>query len=49
MIPVLVSLAKLMHLMSAFYARVGIGRFEIVANDKCIGLHRMLAELPGWD
>ncbi|HUY15197.1 MAG TPA: NAD(P)-binding domain-containing protein [Terriglobia bacterium] len=30
-------LAKLMHLMSGFYARVGISKFRIVANDKCIG------------
>ncbi len=29
-------LAKLMHLMSKLYARVGISRFKIVANDKCI-------------
>jgi NosR/NirI family transcriptional regulator, nitrous oxide reductase regulator len=29
-------LAKLMHLMSKFYARAGISRFKIVANDKCI-------------
>ncbi len=30
-------LAKLMHVMSALYARLGISRFRIVANDKCIG------------
>jgi NosR/NirI family nitrous oxide reductase transcriptional regulator len=29
-------LAKLMHLMSAAYVRLGISRFKIVANDKCI-------------
>ncbi|HEV2493258.1 MAG TPA: NAD(P)-binding domain-containing protein [Terriglobia bacterium] len=29
-------LAKLMHVMSAAYARLGISRFHIVANDKCI-------------
>lgn len=29
-------LAKLMHLMSAAYAKLGISRFHIVANDKCI-------------
>jgi NosR/NirI family nitrous oxide reductase transcriptional regulator len=29
-------LAKLMHLMSAFYTRRGVSRFRIVANDKCI-------------
>jgi thioredoxin reductase/polyferredoxin len=30
-------LAKLMHLFSAAYARLGISRFAIHANDKCIG------------
>jgi thioredoxin reductase/polyferredoxin len=30
-------LAKLMHLFSAAYTRLGISRFRIVANDKCIG------------
>jgi thioredoxin reductase/polyferredoxin len=30
-------LAKLMHLFSAAYTRLGISRFQIVANDKCIG------------
>jgi thioredoxin reductase/polyferredoxin len=30
-------LAKLMHLMSGLYARLGVSRFRIVANDKCIG------------
>jgi polyferredoxin len=30
-------LAKLMHLFSAAYATMGISRFRIVANDKCIG------------
>jgi polyferredoxin len=29
-------LAKLMHLMSKAYAKLGISRFAIVANDKCI-------------
>ena len=29
-------LAKLMGLMSTFYSKVGISRFKIVANDKCI-------------
>ncbi|MFQ5632086.1 MAG: NAD(P)-binding domain-containing protein, partial [bacterium] len=29
-------LAKLMHLTSAFYARLKISRFHITANDKCI-------------
>ena len=29
-------LAKLMHLMSKAYAKLGISRFGIVANDKCI-------------
>jgi len=29
-------LAKMMHLMSAAYAKLGISRFHIVANDKCI-------------
>ena len=29
-------LAKLMHLMSRFYARAGLSKFRIVANDKCI-------------
>jgi len=29
-------LAKLMHLMSKGYAKLGISRFSIVANDKCI-------------
>ncbi len=29
-------LAKLMHLFSAAYTRLGISKFEIVANDKCI-------------
>lgn len=29
-------LAKMMHLMSAAYAKLGISRFKIVANDKCI-------------
>jgi polyferredoxin len=29
-------LAKLMHLFSAVYTRLGISRFRIVANDKCI-------------
>ncbi len=29
-------LAKLMHLMSAGYSKLGISRFKIVANDKCI-------------
>jgi thioredoxin reductase/polyferredoxin len=29
-------LAKLMHLMSKAYAKLGISRFSIVANDKCI-------------
>jgi NosR/NirI family nitrous oxide reductase transcriptional regulator len=29
-------LAKMMHLMSAAYARLGWSRFKIVANDKCI-------------
>ncbi|MBI1746585.1 MAG: NAD(P)-binding domain-containing protein [Acidobacteria bacterium] len=32
-------LAKLMQLMSAFYARLGIRRFKIVANEKCIACH----------
>jgi len=30
-------LAKLMHLFSHAYSKLGISRFEIVANDKCIG------------
>lgn len=30
-------LAKMMHLMSGFYSKLGISKFEIVANDKCIG------------
>jgi len=30
-------LAKLMHLMSGAYSKLGISRFKIVANDKCIG------------
>jgi thioredoxin reductase/polyferredoxin len=30
-------LAKLMHLFSAAYTKLGISRFRIVANDKCIG------------
>ncbi|MBI3664265.1 MAG: NAD(P)-binding domain-containing protein [Acidobacteria bacterium] len=30
-------LAKLMHLFSAAYTRLGVSRFRIVANDKCIG------------
>ncbi len=30
-------LAKMMHLLSAAYTRMGISKFEIVANDKCIG------------
>ena len=29
-------LAKMMHLMSKAYAKLGISRFAIVANDKCI-------------
>lgn len=29
-------LAKMMHLMSKAYAKLGISRFKIVANDKCI-------------
>ncbi len=29
-------LAKLMHLMSAAWTRLGVSRFAIVANDKCI-------------
>jgi thioredoxin reductase/polyferredoxin len=29
-------LAKLMHVLSAAYARLGIGRFAIKANEKCI-------------
>jgi polyferredoxin len=29
-------LAKLMHLMSGAYSKLGISRFKIVANDKCI-------------
>ncbi len=29
-------LAKLMHLTSAIYAKLGVSRFRIVANDKCI-------------
>lgn len=29
-------LAKLMHLFSAAYTRLGVSRFQIVANDKCI-------------
>jgi polyferredoxin len=30
-------LAKMMHLMSGWYSKLGISKFEIVANDKCIG------------
>jgi len=30
-------LAKMMHMMSGLYTKLGISRFEIVANDKCIG------------
>lgn len=30
-------LAKMMHMMSSLYTKLGISRFEIVANDKCIG------------
>jgi thioredoxin reductase/polyferredoxin len=30
-------LAKMMHLFSGWYSKLGISRFEIVANDKCIG------------
>jgi polyferredoxin len=30
-------LAKLMHLFSEAYTKLGISRFHIVANDKCIG------------
>lgn len=30
-------LAKMMHLMSAWYTKLGLSRFAIVANDKCIG------------
>ena len=30
-------LAKLMHVMSHLYTKLGISRYEIVANDKCIG------------
>ena len=29
-------LAKLMQMMSSFYVKVGLSRFHIVANDKCI-------------
>lgn len=32
-------LAKLMGLMSKFYAKVGLSRFAIEANDKCIGCY----------
>jgi len=30
-------LAKLMHFFSAAYTKLGVSRFQIVANDKCIG------------
>jgi NosR/NirI family nitrous oxide reductase transcriptional regulator len=30
-------LAKMMHLMSGWYSKLGVSKFEIVANDKCIG------------
>jgi NosR/NirI family transcriptional regulator, nitrous oxide reductase regulator len=30
-------LAKLMHVLSALYAKLGVSRFAITANDKCIG------------
>jgi thioredoxin reductase/polyferredoxin len=30
-------LAKMMHLISGWYSKLGISKFEIVANDKCIG------------
>ncbi len=30
-------LAKLMHLMSSLYTKLGVSRFAITANDKCIG------------
>ncbi|MEK7727672.1 MAG: 4Fe-4S dicluster-binding protein, partial [candidate division KSB1 bacterium] len=32
-------LAKLMHLQSAFFAKLKVGKFKIVANDKCIGCY----------
>lgn len=32
-------LAKLMDLMSKFYAKVNFSRYHIVSNDKCIGCH----------
>lgn len=32
-------LAKLMDLMSNFYAKFNISRYNIVSNDKCIGCH----------
>jgi NosR/NirI family transcriptional regulator, nitrous oxide reductase regulator len=30
-------LAKLMHLMGRAFTKLGVSRFEIIANDKCIG------------
>ncbi|MCI0693639.1 NAD(P)-binding domain-containing protein [candidate division KSB1 bacterium] len=32
-------LAKLMHLQSHLFAKIKIGKFKIVANDKCIGCY----------
>ncbi len=32
-------LAKMMGMLSALYTRLGIGRFKITANDKCIGCY----------
>lgn len=32
-------LAKLMHLQSHLFAKLQVGRFKIVANDKCIGCY----------